>query len=184
MANYTARDIIGKSASVVKLKENIARYAPTDISVYIHGETGTGKELVAHALHAASKRAKQPFVVVNCAALPDPLLESELFGYEEGAFTGAKRGGKAGLFELANGGTLFFDEIGDMSHAVQASPPARAGCEGSHARRGRSLHSRQRAGHLRLAQTAVGSGQGGLVQAGSVFPSGGVCLEVAPCGIV
>lgn len=119
VANYTARDIIGKSASVVKLKENIARYAPTDISVYIHGETGTGKELVAHALHAASKRAKQPFVVVNCAALPDPLLESELFGYEEGAFTGAKRGGKAGLFELANGGTLFFDEIGDMSHAVQ-----------------------------------------------------------------
>ena len=119
VANYTARDIIGKSASIVKLKENIARYAPTDISVYIHGETGTGKELVAHALHAASKRAKQPFVVVNCAALPDPLLESELFGYEEGAFTGAKRGGKAGLFELANGGTLFFDEIGDMSHAVQ-----------------------------------------------------------------
>ncbi|MFR4118940.1 MAG: sigma 54-interacting transcriptional regulator [Bilophila wadsworthia] len=85
----------------------------------MYGETGTGKELVAHSLHAASSRSQQPFVVVNCAALPDPLLESELFGYEEGAFTGAKRGGKQGLFELANGGTLFLDEIGDISHAVQ-----------------------------------------------------------------
>lgn len=119
VSSYTVNDIIGVSAGMTKLKENILRYGPTDISVYIHGETGTGKELVAHSLHAASKRARQPFVVVNCAALPDPLLESELFGYEEGAFTGAKRGGKEGLFEIANGGTLFFDEIGDMSHAVQ-----------------------------------------------------------------
>lgn len=119
VANYSVTDIIGQSPPMIKLKENILRYAPTDIPVYIHGETGSGKELVAHALHAASNRTKQPFVVVNCAALPDPLLESELFGYEEGAFTGAKRGGKEGLFEMANGGTLFFDEIGDMSHAVQ-----------------------------------------------------------------
>ena len=119
VSNYTVKDIVGTSPAMGKLHETILRYGPTDIAVYIHGETGTGKELAAHALHAASKRARQPFVVVNCAALPDPLLESELFGYEEGAFTGAKRGGKEGLFEMANGGTLFFDEIGDMSHAVQ-----------------------------------------------------------------
>ena len=119
VSNYMVDDILGGTHAMAKLKENITRYGPTDISVYIHGETGSGKELVAHALHAASKRSRQPFVVVNCAALPDPLLESELFGYEEGAFTGAKRGGKEGLFEMANGGTLFFDEIGDMSHAVQ-----------------------------------------------------------------
>lgn len=118
-AIYAIDDILGNTPPMVKLKENIARYAQTDMPVYIHGETGAGKELVAHALHSASKRKPEPFVVVNCAALPDPLLESELFGYEEGAFTGARRGGKAGLFELANGGTIFFDEIGDMSHAVQ-----------------------------------------------------------------
>ena len=120
VANYTARDIIGKSASVVKLKENIARYAPTDISVYIHGETGTGKELVAHALHAASKRAKQPFVVVNCAALPDPLLESELFGYTANSFTGASSKGKSGLIELANHGTVFLDDIDALSPSFQS----------------------------------------------------------------
>ena len=119
VANYTCRDIVGNAPAIVRLKKNIQRYAHTDIPVFIYGETGTGKELVAHSLHAASSRSQQPFVVVNCAALPDPLLESELFGYEEGAFTGAKRGGKQGLFELANGGTLFLDEIGDISHAVQ-----------------------------------------------------------------
>ena len=119
VTSFTLKDIMGQTPAITKLKETITRYGPTDIPVYIHGETGSGKELVAHALHVGSKRAKQPFVVVNCAALPDPLLESELFGYEEGAFTGAKRGGKEGLFEMANGGTLFFDEIGDMSHAVQ-----------------------------------------------------------------
>ena len=180
VANYTARDIIGKSASVVKLKENIARYAPTDISVYIHGETGTGKELVAHALHAASKRAKQPFVVVNCAALPDPLLESELFGYEEGAFTGAKRGGKAGLFELANGGTLFFDEIGDMSHAVQLRLLRVLDAkEVMHVGGDRFIPVNVRvicASHKQLLD---------LVKAGSFrldlyFRLAGVCLEVAP----
>lgn len=119
VANYTMRNIVGQSPAMHKLRDVITRYAPTNISMYIHGETGTGKELVAHALHAASKRAHQPFVVVNCAALPAQLLESELFGYEEGAFTGAKRGGKEGLFEMAHNGTLFLDEIGDMSHAMQ-----------------------------------------------------------------
>lgn len=119
VTTYAMKDICGNSPDIARLKDNIVRYAKTDISVYVHGETGTGKELVAHALHAAGKRSSQPFVVVNCAALPDPLLESELFGHEEGAFTGAKRGGKSGLFELANGGTLFFDEIGDISPALQ-----------------------------------------------------------------
>lgn len=96
VANYTCRDIVGNAPAIVRLKKNIQRYAHTDIPVFIYGETGTGKELVAHSLHAASSRSQQPFVVVNCAALPDPLLESELFGYEEGAFTGAKRGGQTG----------------------------------------------------------------------------------------
>lgn len=119
VTTYDVGDIRGRSTEIARLKKDISRTAKTDIPVYIHGETGTGKELVAHALHAAGKRTSQPFVVVNCAALPDPLLESELFGHEEGAFTGAKRGGKSGLFELANGGTLFFDEIGDISPAMQ-----------------------------------------------------------------
>ena len=112
VANYTVRDIIGKSASVAKLKENIARYAPTDISVYIHGETGTGKELVAHALHAASKRAKQPFVVVNCAALPDPLLESELFGYEEGALPEPSAAARRGFLNWRTAAPSFLTRSG------------------------------------------------------------------------
>lgn len=119
VASHTLEDIRGESAGIRKLRKNIKCYGPTDISVYIKGETGTGKELAAHALHMCSKRASKPFVGVNCAALPDPLLESELFGYEEGAFTGAKRGGKAGLFEIADGGSIFLDEIGDMSPSVQ-----------------------------------------------------------------
>ena len=119
VSNYSFRDITGGTPAILNLKKNIQRYAPTDIPVFIYGETGTGKELVAHSLHAASSRSRKPFVAVNCSALPDPLLESELFGYEEGAFTGAKRGGKQGLFELASGGTLFLDEIGDISHSVQ-----------------------------------------------------------------
>lgn len=119
VASHTIDDILGESPAIAKLRNNIKCYGPTDISVYIKGETGTGKELAAHALHMCSRRAAKPFVGVNCAALPDPLLESELFGYEEGAFTGAKRGGKRGLFELADGGSIFLDEIGDMSPSVQ-----------------------------------------------------------------
>lgn len=83
------------------------------------GETGTGKELFAQAIHNASRRQGQPFVAINCAAVPENLLESELFGYEEGAFTGARKKGKPGLFELAHGGTIFLDEIGDIAQAIQ-----------------------------------------------------------------
>lgn len=96
------------------------RYAAGESTILIRGETGTGKELFARALHAASPRRQNIFLTVNCAAIPDTLLESELFGYEEGAFTGASKGGKQGLFELANEGTLFLDEIGEMSSHLQA----------------------------------------------------------------
>lgn len=95
------------------------RYATSDSTILINGETGTGKELFARALHSASGRANAAFVPINCAAIPDTLLESELFGYEEGAFTGAVKGGKPGLFEIANGGTLFLDEVGDISAHLQ-----------------------------------------------------------------
>ncbi|MDY3825771.1 MAG: sigma-54 factor interaction domain-containing protein, partial [Lachnospiraceae bacterium] len=96
------------------------KYAQAESNVFIHGETGTGKELFAQSIHNASSRRNGPFVAINCAALPESLLESELFGYMEGAFTGAIKGGKAGLFELAHNGTLFLDEIGDMAINLQA----------------------------------------------------------------
>jgi transcriptional regulator with PAS, ATPase and Fis domain len=92
----------------------------SDASVLLIGETGTGKELFAHAIHSASLRSNMPFVRVNCASIPEALLESELFGYESGAFTGAKKGGKPGKFEIANRGTLFLDEIGDMNLNMQS----------------------------------------------------------------
>ena len=93
--------------------------APTDYTVLIRGETGTGKELFAQSIHNYSLRRDKPFVAINCAALPESLLESELFGYERGAFTGSRREGKLGLIEQANGGTLFLDEIGDISLPLQ-----------------------------------------------------------------
>jgi transcriptional regulator with PAS, ATPase and Fis domain len=96
------------------------RVAPKDCTILFRGESGVGKEVMASAIHNASNRKDQPFVKVNCASIPETLLESELFGYEEGAFTGAKKGGKMGRFELANGGTIFLDEIGDISFNMQA----------------------------------------------------------------
>jgi two-component system response regulator PilR (NtrC family) len=110
--------IIGSSAAVDKLKQTIRTIAPTNSTVVVHGESGTGKELVARALHECSPRADEPFVSINCGAFPETLLESELFGYVKGAFTGANSN-REGLFEAATGGTLFLDEIGEMSVAMQ-----------------------------------------------------------------
>jgi two-component system nitrogen regulation response regulator NtrX len=113
------REIIGKSEAVQRLREQLRMVAPTNASVLITGENGTGKELVARALHAFSLRAHKPFVEVNCAAIPEDLIESELFGHEKGAFTGATSR-RQGKFDLAHAGTLFLDEIGDMSLKTQA----------------------------------------------------------------
>lgn len=112
--------IIGDSEAIRALKARAARVATVDAPLLIVGETGTGKELVAQACHAASARASAPFLALNCAALPESLAESELFGYVSGAFTGAQRGGKPGLIEMADGGTVFLDEIGEMSMYLQA----------------------------------------------------------------
>jgi DNA-binding NtrC family response regulator len=111
--------IIGESPQMQDMFRLIARVGPTDKPILIQGESGTGKELVARALHEASPLAEKPLVVINCAALPETLLESELFGYEKGAFTGAV-GMKPGLFEVADGGTLFIDEIGELATSLQA----------------------------------------------------------------
>ncbi len=118
-AKYSFEDVIGVSEGVERTKQILKRMAYTESPVLLIGETGTGKELFANAVHQASRRAKGPFVAINCGAMPENLLESELFGYEEGAFTGAKRGGRPGLFEFAHGGTLFLDEVEGMSPALQ-----------------------------------------------------------------
>ena len=115
---YDFSNIIGTSGPVREMYEQIAQVAKTNTTVLIRGESGTGKELIAHAIHYNSLRAKKPFVKVSCAALPDSLIESELFGYEKGAFTGAQQR-KKGRFELAEGGTLFLDEIGDVNLGTQ-----------------------------------------------------------------
>lgn len=114
-----ADQILGNSPAIVKLREIIARVAPTDGRVLITGENGSGKELVAQAVHKLSRRADKPLVVVNCAAIPAELIESELFGHVRGAFTGAQND-RVGRFEAANGGTLFLDEVGDMPQQMQA----------------------------------------------------------------
>lgn len=119
-AKYTFSDIIGESDVIKATIEQAQRAAVTPATVLLRGESGTGKELFAHAIHRASDRQKGQFIRVNCAALTDSLLESELFGYVDGAFTGAKRGGKVGLFEEANEGTIFLDEIGEVSLNLQA----------------------------------------------------------------
>jgi PAS domain S-box-containing protein len=119
-ATYTFKDIIGEDQGLLEVVGLAKRAAGSDLNILIQGESGTGKELFAHAIHNESARAQYPFVPINCSAIPPSLLESELFGYEEGAFTDSKRGGKIGLFELADRGTLFLDEIGDMSFELQA----------------------------------------------------------------
>ena len=119
-ARYTFQDICHHSARMAEVIQRARQAAGTQYPVLIRGESGTGKELIAQSIHNASPRKEAPFVAVNCAAMPQNLLESELFGYEGGAFTGARRQGKAGLFEQAQGGTLFLDEIGDMPAPLQA----------------------------------------------------------------
>lgn len=119
-AEHRFSDCVAKSLCIRKMLADAEKFSKVDLPVLILGESGTGKELVAQSIHNASKRREGPFVAVNCAALPEPLLESELFGYQEGAFTGAKKGGKLGLFELADGGTVFLDEIGEMPLPLQA----------------------------------------------------------------
>ncbi|WP_052158749.1 sigma-54-dependent Fis family transcriptional regulator [Halobacillus sp. BBL2006] len=120
MSKYSFDDIIGKSPEILHTKKIASKLAKTELPVLIQGESGTGKELFAHSIHNQSNRVLEPFLAVNFSALPEDLLESELFGYEEGAFTGAKKGGKKGLFEQADGGTIFLDEIGDSSLKLQA----------------------------------------------------------------
>jgi len=118
MSNYSFEGIIGKSPAIRNVLDHVAIVAPTDSTVLLHGETGTGKELIASAIHNLSSRRRRPCVRVNCAAIPSGLLESELFGHEKGAFTGALMQ-KKGRFELADGGSLFLDEIGDISLELQ-----------------------------------------------------------------
>lgn len=115
-----AKPLLYSSEAMKSVMEIVKTVAPTDVTVLIAGETGTGKELVANELYQRSRRRDKPFIKVNCAAIPGELLESELFGYEDGAFTGAKRGGKVGMFELANSGVILLDEIGDMPLPLQA----------------------------------------------------------------
>ncbi|QNB48149.1 PAS domain-containing protein [Thermanaerosceptrum fracticalcis] len=117
-ANFS--DIIGSSKIMQSIIEKAKIYAKTNSNILIYGETGVGKEIFAQSIHNYSFRQNGPFVAINCAALPENLLESELFGYDEGAFTGSRKGGKAGLFELAHKGTIFLDEIGEISLALQA----------------------------------------------------------------
>ena len=111
--------IIGESDSMKSIKEKIMKIANSTSSVLITGESGTGKEVIARAIHSQSNRRNRPFVAINCAAIPEPLLESELFGYSKGAFSGASNSGRVGKFELANGGIIFLDEIGDMPLSLQ-----------------------------------------------------------------
>ncbi len=119
-AKYTFEDIIGVSAEIRYAIEQARKAAQIPATVILRGESGTGKELFAHAIHQSSGRRKGQFIRVSCAAIPESLLEAELFGYVEGAFTGAKRGGRRGYFEEANGGTLFLDEVGEINLSVQA----------------------------------------------------------------
>jgi len=120
LAAEALNGIVGTSETIADLKNRVRKIAPSKASVLLTGESGTGKELFARAIHQASTRAAFPFIPINCAAIPETLFESELFGYDEGAFTGAKKGGKPGLIEIANKGTLFLDEIGDMPKYMQA----------------------------------------------------------------
>jgi propionate catabolism operon transcriptional regulator len=120
VARHVLSGIVGGSQAMREIRELAEDFARTDATVLITGESGTGKELLAQGIHNASRRRDHPFVAINCPAFPDTLLEAELFGYEEGAFTGARRGGRAGLFEAAHTGTIFLDEVGDIAYPLQS----------------------------------------------------------------
>lgn len=120
LARYTFDDIIGSSKEIEQVKNRARKFAGTDSTVLVSGESGTGKELLVHSIHSESLRREGPFVAINCANIPKELLENEMFGYEEGAFTGERKGGKAGLFELSHGGTIFLDEISALSLPLQS----------------------------------------------------------------
>lgn len=120
IARYKFEDIVGNSQVLLNVKNKTLKIAQSDSSVLICGKSGTGKELFAQSIHNASSRKNNPFIAINCASIPESLLESELFGYDAGAFTGAKKGGKSGYFELAHMGTLFLDEISEMDFNLQA----------------------------------------------------------------
>lgn len=120
ISKYSFEDIKGSSKLIRDCIETARQYARSDFTILITGESGTGKELFAHSIHSESERKNEAFIAVNCAALPENLLESELFGYEEGAFTGARKGGKMGLFELAHNGTIFLDEISEIPLSLQS----------------------------------------------------------------
>ena len=119
VSKYTFDDLVYTSQAMFNTVNTARQYAKTDSTILIIGETGTGKEIIGHGIHHLSKRSRHPFVSVNCTAIPEQLLESELFGYEEGAFTGSKRGGKPGLFEIAHQGSIFLDEVDSIPHSVQ-----------------------------------------------------------------
>lgn len=119
-ALFTFENILGASDAIARLKARARRYSAITEPILILGETGTGKELFAHAIHAESPAARGPLICINCAAIPSELFEAELFGYEKGAFSGARNEGKAGQIELADGGTLFLDEIGELASGIQA----------------------------------------------------------------
>jgi transcriptional regulator with GAF, ATPase, and Fis domain len=110
--------IIGEHPLILRISQLMRKVAPTDATILIMGESGTGKELIARGVHNYSPRADRPFIPVNCGAIPNELLESEMFGHERGAFTGAI-GQRAGMFQLANGGTIFLDEVGEMNPTLQ-----------------------------------------------------------------
>jgi transcriptional regulator with PAS, ATPase and Fis domain len=120
IARYTFDDIICTSKDIKTIKKKAEKIASTDLTIMITGESGTGKEILAQAIHNASPRHKQPFIAINSAAIPENLIESELFGYASGSFTGALKSGRKGLFEQANNGTIFLDEIGDMPKHLQS----------------------------------------------------------------
>ncbi|MEG0729586.1 MAG: sigma 54-interacting transcriptional regulator [Anaerovoracaceae bacterium] len=117
---YKIEDIIGSSEAMKRVKKDIYRVSKSESTVWIYGETGTGKELIAHSIHRLSKRGQGPLIAVNCASIPPNLMESEFFGYEEGSFSGAKKGGTIGKFEMANEGTIFLDEIDKLEYNLQS----------------------------------------------------------------